>query len=122
MVCALAILCLATSCAANDDQFDVKVTNGTPNTVVLGACNDLCGSFADTWTLRPNMAASIAQDPDGVFRPVEVLSESHELLGCLPFRFSTTPSTDVAVDITQMVPCGSTVGAAAVGRKDWPKV
>jgi hypothetical protein len=104
----------------NDDLFFVSVQNDTSHTVVLGECSGDCGSFDYTWVLKPHQSASTGQDPDGVFRPMEVLSRSKAVLGCMPFQFSKTPPSGTVVQISQMVPCGRSLGAAVSGYHDWP--
>jgi hypothetical protein len=130
VVVAAAWIVFAVVCAAlgigvpdigsNDNLFTVAVQNDTSETVALGQCSADCGSFSYTWTLRPHQSASTGQDPDGVLRPLEVLSSSHVILGCMPFRFSKTAPSGTVVQISQMVPCGNSVGAEASGEGDWP--
>jgi hypothetical protein len=108
-------------CLGNDDErFNVAIKNDTGQPVLLGWCSAYCGSFADTWDLKPGQAATTGQDPDGVFRPMEVLSTSKKVLGCLPLRFSKTPTPGSVIEVSQMVSCGKSVGAAAVHGRDWP--
>lgn len=104
----------------NDDLFNVAVKNNTSGTVTLGECGNSCASFADTWVIKPGQSASTGQDPDGVSRPMEVLSISKNVLGCLPFQFSKTPPDGTVVNVSQMVPCGQSVGAQVSGGHDWP--
>lgn len=106
----------------NDDLFDVGVYNNTSNAVLLVPCNALCGSLSasDTVTIEPGHTKSTGQDPDGVARPIEILSTSRAVLGCLPMQFSKTPAKGSTVDVSQMVPCGTTGGTQASGGHDWP--
>jgi hypothetical protein len=120
LLCTVALAACGVDVGGNDDQFTVAVRNNTSETVTLGACEDTCGSFAGTWVIRTGQSASTGQDPDGVFRPMEVLSSSRVLLGCLPFKFSKTPPSGRFVDVSQMVRCGKSAGAEASGGRDWP--
>jgi hypothetical protein len=108
---------------SNDDQFYVAVRNDTSQILTLQECNTYsatCGSSGLAWVLTPHQSATTGQDPDGVFRPMEVLSKSKTVLGCMPFQFSKATAANTAVQITQMVPCGKSLGAWASGGRDWP--
>jgi hypothetical protein len=120
LLCTAALGACGVDVGGNDDLFHVAVKNNTSETVILGACKDDCGSFAGTWVIQPGQSASTGQDPDGVFRPMEVLSKSRTLLGCLPFKFSKTPPAGGVVDVSQMVRCGNSAGAEVSGGRDWP--
>ncbi len=107
----------------NDDLFNVAVRNDTSHTLTLAECSTtsaVCGSGGTFWVLKPRQEASTGQDPDGVLRPMEVQSRSKAVVGCMPFQFTKTPPTGTAIRITQMVPCGHSLGAAASGGRDWP--
>jgi hypothetical protein len=83
-------------------------------------CNDDCGPFASTDILKSGQSVSVGEDPDGIFRPVEVLSRSKNILGCLPFQFSKAPPANTVVNVSRMVRCGNSVGAKQSGGRDWP--
>jgi hypothetical protein len=121
------VLCVAGvgGCAdvgGDDDGFGVRLANDTSRTVVLGWCTGQirCGSFADTWTLKPGQSASTRQDPDGVFRPMEVLSTTKVVTGCLPLQFSRAVPKGTLIGVSRMVTCGTSLGAAASQGHDWP--
>lgn len=120
-VAAVAIITVTTACAANDEQFNLSIKNDTSQAVDVGACNhDSCQSFAYTIRLRPGRSGNSAQDPDGVFRPMEVQSQAGAVLGCLPIQLSKVPPTTTVIDISRMVPCGNLGGSEITGGHDWP--
>jgi hypothetical protein len=126
-ICSIAL----TACGAGtgglggfeDDPFNLKVENDTVQTVLIGACNGYnpsCSSLAYSLKLNPGGSSSTEQDPDGIFRPMKVTSESGATLGCLPFRFDRVTPTIAIVEINQMVPCGNSLGERTSGGRDWP--
>jgi hypothetical protein len=117
---ALVGVSLGVDIGGNDELFNVGVRNNSSESVLLEACTAYCRPFGVSWYLRPGQSASTGQDPDGAFRPMELLSQRKILLGCLPFRFSKDPPSGTVIDVSQMVPCGKQVGAAAAGERDWP--
>jgi len=119
-LCAVALAACGIDVGSNDDQFFVSVKNNTSETVTLGECNDACGPITDTWVMRPGGSASTGQDPDGVFRPMEVFSRTKKVIGCMPFKFSKVLPTSRVVDISQMVQCGKSAGEQAAHGRDWP--
>ena len=120
MVCSLSLVACGVDVGGNDRAFSVGAKNDLAQTVILGACSGSCGSFLDTWTVTPGQVVSTTQDPDGVSRQIEVLSKSRTVLGCLPFRFSKTPSDGTVVNVRKMVPCGDSAGAKETNGQDWP--
>jgi hypothetical protein len=112
-----------TGCGANDNPFNLEVKNNSSETVLVKACNGYstaCNSAAYTLVLRPRQSAATGQDPDGIFRPMMVTTQSGARLGCLPFQFSQITPPSAVVKISQMVPCGHSLGGAATGGRDWP--
>lgn len=127
IVVAMALACTAcgvpvVDVGGNDNTFSVDVRNNTSQPVDLGTCSELCGSFLGKATLEPGRSMPTAQDPDGVFRPIEILSSSGGVLGCLPLRFSKTPPAGLVVSVSQMVPCGKSAGTTLEQGRDWPFV
>src|SRR5579871_2505984 len=96
----IAAVVLVFSCAActgsDDGLFQVIVNNNTSAKVRLEECQALCTSYADSWTLEPGKSASVGQDPSG-FQPMQVLTASGAVEGCLPFQFSKTPPKKLVV-------------------------
>ena len=114
-------------CGANHGEVpppvNLKVTNNTTRTVIARACYGLypsCRATAYTIQLQPGQSGTTAQQPDGIFRPMMVTSEYGAVLGCLPFQFNAVTPTNADVKITEMVPCGDTLGKAHSGGHDWP--
>jgi hypothetical protein len=120
IVCSLSLAACGVDVGSNDSAFSVGVKNNLAETVILGACSRSCGPFLDTWTVKPGHVVSTTQDPDGVSRPIEVLSTSRTVLGCLPFRFRKTPSDGISVSVRKMVPCGNSAGTKEAMGRDWP--
>lgn len=114
--------CATADIGGNDNGFSIGVENNTPHTLLLEACSGTCKPFADTWVLTSGQVATTEQDPDGVFRPMEVLSRSNQILGCLPFQFNQTAPSGTLVEISSMIPCGKSLGAAQSGGRDWPLI
>jgi hypothetical protein len=123
---ALFSACLLGACGVpviggNDNSFEITVLNNTPYVVVDQSCvNWSCSSHFNSVVLRPATSISDVEDPDGVVRPDRIVSTSGKVLGCLPFRFRSTPRTSRAVDVSEMVPCGSSGGAGPLHGRDWP--
>lgn len=115
----LPLLFLA-SCTANDNMFNLAITNDTSQAVRVGDCEGSCQAFAYTLDLKPGQTANGGFNPNGYFTPMKVLSGSRRTLGCLPFKFSKTPPANANVDVSQKVPCGDSLGAKSVHGRDWP--
>ena len=107
-------------CSANDDAFSVELINNTGNTVIVKPCNGTCHSYASSVVLQSGHSMSTVQDPDGYFRPIKVTTPSGSTLGCLPFRFSSTPAKMLSVDISKVVSCGTSGGNRETQGHDWP--
>jgi hypothetical protein len=112
------------ACGANPgDPINLDVRNNTGTTVTVRACNGYapsCSSTAYTVQLRPGQTSTTAQEPDGTFRPMMVASSQGSVLGCLPFQFSVVPPANDVVKVSEMVPCGDSLGKGHSGGHDWP--
>lgn len=108
------------ACGADDITFQAKVINNSPNAVVDRQCNITCNRFFTRVVLRPGQSTNDNESPDGVQEPDRITSLSGKVLGCLPFRFANVPSAQVAVKISQMVPCGESDGTDKTHGHDWP--
>jgi hypothetical protein len=107
----------------DNNLFSVKVENDLSETVVVGACNGYapsCSSVAYSLTLSPGVSSSTSQEPDGTFRPMKVSTKSGRTLGCLPFRFDNVTPPTFVVRVSQMVPCGQSLGRKTTEGHDWP--
>jgi hypothetical protein len=121
LVCAVLITGCGVDVGANDDLFYLRLVNNTSSAVIVGFCNNAeCQPGRDAETINQGDALSIGQDPDGVSRPMAVLSSSRAVLGCLPFQFSKAAPHGTVVTISQMVPCGLDAGARVAAGRDWP--
>lgn len=112
------------ACGANPgNPINLNVRNNTSEAVVLRACDGngpSCDSVAYTATVSPGTSTSTAQFPDRTVRPMMVTTRSGRTLGCLPIQLSKVPPTAATVQVSQMIPCGRSLGAKATGGGDWP--
>ncbi len=107
---------------SNDDLFNVTVLNNTKQTVVDQSCsNSSCSSHNEDVALKPGKTLNDGEDPDGVVRSDRIVSTSGSVLGCLPFRFHSAPRITLVVNVSEMVPCGSTGGVSFTLGKNWPR-
>jgi hypothetical protein len=101
--------------ANDDDLFFLKVHNDTSRTVTLGPCVSGCESMSDYVVLIPGQTGSTYQNQDGQSAPWEVTSRSLGVIGCMPFQFRTEAPSGSVVQVSQMVPCGTSAGGSATG-------
>lgn len=121
VLCAFLIGGCGIDIGANDDAFGTRVLNNTASAVVIGDCTKIyCTSVGTPETIKPGKSVSVIQDPDGVRRPMGVLSTSKQILGCLPFQFRKVPPHTVVTTISQMVPCTANDGPGSSAGQDWP--
>jgi hypothetical protein len=105
-------------CGNYGGPFNFGLKNNLRETVdVLDCNNSTCSKAAGEWIIPPGSVGQGVGVPDGVLRAQKVFSQSGKALGCLPFRFSTTPPGNLQVDVSEMVSCGDSGGAHG---KDWP--
>jgi hypothetical protein len=112
---------LVASCGNYGGPFNFDVVNNLTQTVVLRQCaNPTCTESNEPWTIKAGQVGDGFGVPDGILRSMKVFSASKKVLGCLPFRFTGTPPSNIRVDLSEMVPCGDSGGARTAGRHDWP--
>jgi len=115
--CVLAIA----SCGSYGGPFNFSVVNNLNEATILRVCeNAKCTNPDEPWTLRAGQTGKDLGVPDGILRAEKVFSQSGQVLGCLPFRFTGTPPSHIQVKLSEMVPCGDSSGARAAGGGDWP--
>jgi len=113
---------LLQGCGAEDISFNLKLRNNTHETAVVLVCNGRtsCTRIAYKVALKPGAVVLTAQYPDGITRPMRIDSEFGRILGCLPFQFSRVVPSKVVVNVSQMVPCGDSLGTRKTEGRDWP--
>jgi len=107
----------------NPNGFVVNVVNDTPSVVSIEQCAGSGRScriapYSAIETVKPGHSIATAQTWD-YREPLQIMRPSGTIIGCLPFRYVRTPN-HLSVVVTSMVPCGHSLGAAAVHGKDWP--
>jgi hypothetical protein len=109
----LALIVLgACGCAFNpdptEDNFDVRVTNDTHQTVILSTCGTgdvLClGKTSQTGEVAPGDGWSNAPTSVGQINPILVRSAAGRRLGCLPLYYSYN-ARGTTVRVSEMVRC-----------------
>jgi hypothetical protein len=106
------------SCGNDWGPFGFSLRNDLHNTAVVESClNTKCTNVNNPATLAPGQIAPDVGVPDQLLRAEKVYSHSGRVLGCLPFRFLTTPPSKVTVDLSRMAPCGESGGSHG---NDWP--
>jgi hypothetical protein len=107
--------------------FSVTVVNNSNRIVWAEQCasgGDLCKimPYSEISMLKPGQSMLSVQVPYGGPYPVQISSPPGEVLGCLPFNFSYTPRVELVVNVSKMVACGNSLGAASSGGHDWPYI
>jgi hypothetical protein len=124
MVVALAAIVgiVVTSCSNNTELFtNVLFKNNTTSEVIFDRCTNInCGKILGSVPVSPGRSISVANDPDGKVRSAKLLHPDGTEIGCLPFRFTSTPTRTIVVSESTAVPCGMTGGERFTRGKTWP--
>jgi hypothetical protein len=117
---ALAAVGGASGCDILEPYF-TAVRNDLPIPVTVAACASYsCSRTALASSLASGQTTSLGAEPQGGYYSWIVFGPTGRPIGCLPFKFSRRPTTDLSVDVSEAVPCGSSGGVAATRGRDWP--
>ena len=110
-----------TACATSSEPYGVQVRNDLGHTVTLALCDSHnCSLTVDPWLLKPGQAGTVNVEINGGYGPAILFGPGHTALGCLPFRLSKRPSSNLVVLASTAVTCGSSGGVESARGKDWP--
>ena len=109
------------SCGSIDEPYSVNVRNNLSETVTLAVCdNHDCSRTVDPIKLRPSQVGGVDVEIDGGYGPAIIFDPYNRAIGCLPFRISQQPQTDITVNMSEAVPCDQSGGVDAARSHDWP--
>ena len=110
---------LLQACGAQDMPFSVPLKNNTNHVVTVLVCNDKCQTYDARTHLLPGHTLSTAQYPDGILRPIKIVSPSNAA-GCLPFRFTQSPPSSIVIYVSQAVSCDELGREKLDSGQSWP--